>query len=264
MRPGMRQRGFTLLEVMIALAILGMSLMAIFQLNSQAVAMHAYTKRLTVASMLARGKMIDIEQELYDEGFQLDDQELSGGFEDEGWEMFKWRARIIAPETTDVSPQQFMGALFNLPIGDTGGDPLAAFAEMMGGSEEAAAAAEAAGLSPTATPGMSPIAGMAGGLMQQQFDQMLAQIAQQVREVHLTVSWKDGDQEESLDVVTHIVAEGTGGDRNAPATPGGQAGAGGQTGAGGTPLPPGAGGQNAGQQSPTDRIRNLMQRGGLR
>ena len=90
-----RQRGFTLLEVMIALAILGMSLMAIFQLNSQAVAMHAYTKRLTVASMLARAKMIDIEQELYDEGFQIDDQELSGGFEEEGWEMFKWRARII-------------------------------------------------------------------------------------------------------------------------------------------------------------------------
>src|SRR5690606_16887681 len=56
MRAQARQKGFTLLEVMIALAILGMSLMAIFQLNSQAVAMHAYTKRLTVASMLARAK----------------------------------------------------------------------------------------------------------------------------------------------------------------------------------------------------------------
>ncbi|HLT29829.1 MAG TPA: prepilin-type N-terminal cleavage/methylation domain-containing protein [Myxococcaceae bacterium] len=253
MRAQARQKGFTLLEVMIALAILGMSLMAIFQLNSQAVAMHAYTKRLTVASMLARAKMIDIEQELYDEGFQIDDQELSGGFEEEGWEMFKWRARIIAPETGDVSPEQFMGALFNLPIGDLGGDPLAAFAEMMGGSE---GAAEAAGLPPGATPGMSPLAGMAGGLMQQQFDQMLAQIAQQVREIHLTVSWKDGDQVETLDVVTHVVAEGTGGDRNAPAAPGGA------TGPGGTPLPPAQGGgqvpipgQNAGTPQPRGGLR---------
>ena len=60
------KRGFTLLEVVVALAILGLALLAIFDLNAGAVASHAYAKRLTIATMLARSKMTDIEQELYD------------------------------------------------------------------------------------------------------------------------------------------------------------------------------------------------------
>ena len=203
--------GFTLLEVMIALAILGMSLMAIFQLNSGAIAMHAYAKRLTVATILARSKMTDLEQELFDEGFQTGDQELSGNFDDEGWQSYKWRAKIIAPETTNVSPEKFMGALFNLPIGGDGDsdDPLGGLGGLLSGG------GAAAGLPPGSTPGASPLAGMASGLMTQQFSQMLEQIAQQVREVHLTVSWKDGTQVESVDLVTHVVSPGRGGDRNA-------------------------------------------------
>jgi len=211
----MRRQGFTLLEVMIALAILGMSLMAIFQLNSGAVAMHAYTKRLTVASLLARGKMVDLEQELFQEGFQLDDQELDGDFNEEGWKSFQWRARIVVPDTSKTSPEQFMGALFNLPIGGNSGDGdmLSGLAGMLGGGADSGGAAPP-GLPPGATQGASPLAGLASGLMTQQFTQMLAQIGQQVREIHLTVSWKDGDQVESLDLVTHVVAQGTGGDRN--------------------------------------------------
>ena len=92
-----RARGFTLLETVIALAILGLALMAIFDLNAGAVANHAYTKKLTVATLLARSKMTDLEQKLYDDGFSNDDDEESGDFSDEGWSTFKWRAKIIAP-----------------------------------------------------------------------------------------------------------------------------------------------------------------------
>ena len=49
-------------------------LLAIFDLNAGAVASHAYAKRLTVATMLARSKMTDLEQELYDKGFDADDR----------------------------------------------------------------------------------------------------------------------------------------------------------------------------------------------
>src|SRR6478672_6831857 len=105
-------QGFTLLEVIVALAILGVSLMGIFDLNSGAIASHAYAKRLTVATMLARSKMEDVKQKLYDEGFSTDDQELSGDFGDEGFGSFKWKAKILAPRTADVSPDQLIGALF--------------------------------------------------------------------------------------------------------------------------------------------------------
>src|SRR5712692_5878851 len=113
MKSGQSAAGFTLLEVIVSMAILGLALMAIFDLNAGAVAMHAYTKKLTVASLLARSKMIDIEQDLYDKGFNNDDEEKSGDFSDEGWSSFKWRAKILAPRTQGVSPEQLIGAIFN-------------------------------------------------------------------------------------------------------------------------------------------------------
>src|SRR5690242_12770589 len=107
-------RGFTLLEVVIAMAILSLSLMAVFDLNAGAIAMHSYTKKLSVASLLARSKMTDLEQKLYDQGFQMDDDEDAGDFSEEGWSGYKWRARIIAPKTHGLSPQQLIGALFGM------------------------------------------------------------------------------------------------------------------------------------------------------
>lgn len=229
------RRGFTLLEVVIAMAILGMALMAIFDLNAGAVSSHAYTKKLTVATMLARSKMVDVEQKLFDEGLPSDDDEESGDFSAEGWPQYKWRARILAPRTQNVSPDQFMAAVFNVPAG---GDIGALF----GGG----AGTDPAG-APSPTSGTNPLAAAAGplaGLAQTQFNQMIDQIGQTVREVHVTVAWKDGTQTETIDVVTHVVSLGKGGDRNG--TGGGVAGSG------------GTGSQTGGQQWVNSRTGRLV------
>ncbi|XXF75981.1 prepilin-type N-terminal cleavage/methylation domain-containing protein [Myxococcaceae bacterium GXIMD 01537] len=203
------RRGFTLLETVIALAILGLALMAIFDLNAGAVANHAYTKKLTVATLLARSKMTDLEQQLYDDGFPTDDEEESGDFSEEGWSSFKWRAKIIAPKTDGVSPDQLVGAIFNLPLGDSGsGDPLGGIASMFGGSGGSGGKDGA----PTTTPGAGM--GAMAGMVQPMFAQMVDQLTRSVREVHLTVYWQDGTQVESLDLVTHVVSLGPGSDRN--------------------------------------------------
>mgnify|MGYP006143308457 CR=1 FL=1 len=36
--------------------------------------------------------------------------EETGDFSSEGWDNFKWRAKIIAPQTDGVSPEQLIGA----------------------------------------------------------------------------------------------------------------------------------------------------------
>lgn len=205
------RRGFSLLEVVVAMAILALSLMAIFSLNSGAVRNHVYTKKLTVASLLARSKMIDIEQELYDEGLPNDDDEDSGDFSDEGWPGFKWRAKILAPRTQGLSPEQLMGALFNFPLGGEEGGDLGGLAALFGGGADPKAGGGADPMGALAA--LGPMAGMA----QAQFGQMVEQIAQSVREVHLTVTWKEGKQTESIDLVTHVVSLGPGSDRNGDA-----------------------------------------------
>jgi general secretion pathway protein I len=205
MKSCQRTAGFTLLEVIVSMAILGLALMAIFDLNAGAVAMHAYTKKLTVASMLARSKMIDIEQDLYDKAFNNDDEEKSGDFSDEGWSSFKWRAKILAPRTQGVSPDQLIGAIFNIPLSGDGAkdSPLSM---LFGGSSSSSSS----GSSGSGTSALGPMA----GLMQGQFTQMVDQLTKAVREVHLTVSWREGKQLETLDLVTHVVSMGPGSDRN--------------------------------------------------
>jgi general secretion pathway protein I len=218
-------RGFTLLEAVVAMAILATSLMAIFDLNAGAIANHVYAKKLTVATQLARSKMTDLEQMLYDEGFAADDREESGDFSDEGWPTFRWRARILVPKTQNVSPDTIMAALMGMPAGDEGGGGLSALFSGAGSTAGAAGAA----LPPGATPG--PM-GAGAGLLQPALQQLTDQLNKGVREIRLTVSWQDGTQTESVDVVTHVVTLGTGGDRNGLVLPQGTSALPGMPGAG--------------------------------
>ncbi len=215
-----RRAGFTLLEVVVALSILGLALMAIYNLNAGAISMHAYVKKVTVASMLARSKMTDVEQELYDKGFSTDDEEKSGDFSDEGWSAFKWRATVAAPKTNGVSPEQLMAAIFNLPLSGNSSDLMGGLAALFGGGTSAPKPEVAQSGSSAPTPSLaggalaSPAGALGAGLIQTQFTQLVDQITKSVREVHLTVSWKEGKNIETLDLVTHVVSMGQGGDRN--------------------------------------------------
>ena len=55
--------GFTLLEVMVAMSILAIALVAVFQMQSQSISMSTEARFLTTASLLAQYKMADIESE---------------------------------------------------------------------------------------------------------------------------------------------------------------------------------------------------------
>jgi general secretion pathway protein I len=234
----MNQRAFTLLETVVAMSILAVSLMAILDINSTAVAAHIYARKLTVATLLARSKMTDIEQKLYDEPLPADDDEDAGDFSQEGWPSYKWRAKIIAPRTNGLTPEQLFTALFNLPLGggdskDGKGSPLAALfggGGAPGGAAGAAAAAALGGAAPGGAPGgLGGLMGALGGAnpLTAQFQQMVDTLQKSVREVHLTVTWKEGKVTESFDLVTHVVSLGPGSDRNggAAAVAGAPAGA---------------------------------------
>jgi general secretion pathway protein I len=252
-----KRHGFTLLEVVVAMAILGVALLAIFDLNAGAVASHAYVKRLTIATQLARSKMTDLEQELYDKGFELDDVERKGDFAAEGWTGFTWKASILAPQTAGVGPDKLLEALFAIPAGD-GGALNSLFGKALGGTDGGLGALSGLASAFSGNSGGSPLPPGATGpgglqalgpfatLAQTQVTQLLDQIRRGVREVHLTVSWKEGTRTESIDVVTHVVSLQQGSDRNG--TPGAALGTGGTGALPGSAgaLAPGAGGTGFG------------------
>ena len=213
-------RGFTLLEVMVSLGILGVALLAIGDLNGGAVRMHSYAKSLTLATQLARGKLLDVQQQLRKDGLSDFSKEYHGDFDEEGHAEIKWKALVIKPEI-DVDPQQLLDL---------------ASAGLGVGGEGAQASPLAAG-------------GALSGVLSTQLKAMTEAVKQSVREVKLTVTWKGfRGAEETFDLVEHIVvlpnATQTAAANATPMTPGAPNpnGASTLTGQGGLQaIPPGGG-----------------------
>ena len=169
-RSGNRDaRGFTLMEVMISLAILGMSLGVLLTSQASSLDNASRSRDLTIATLLARGKMIDLEQELFDEGFTEGDQTDSDAFTEEGHPEIKWESKISEIQL-DLSGMMDMCGGF----GDEGGDD-ADCEGMLGG-----------------------MGGMLDGFMED--------LGRSLRLVELTVTWPVGDKYTENMVVRAVVS----------------------------------------------------------
>ncbi|MBN4049480.1 prepilin-type N-terminal cleavage/methylation domain-containing protein [bacterium AH-315-N03] len=183
--------GFTLLEVMVAVAILGISMVAIFGSQAGAIRAGARARHITTATLLARCKMGEIEELLATEGFPVigeeGEDECCEGGEQEGFTCDWSIERVELPDSVDLGEE-----------GD--GDPLG-----LGGSHSADSAS-----------GMdleNALTGAAGGDMignyavQYAWPVLRPQIEDQVRRVTVTVKWGEGSSERSFDVSQYVVAE---------------------------------------------------------
>lgn len=89
--------GFTLLEVMISIAILAFSLLAIFNLQSTSLLGSARAQKISLATLLARQKMattlLDLETGMAKGEFP-EDKEESGTFEEEKYPDFTWKTSV--------------------------------------------------------------------------------------------------------------------------------------------------------------------------
>ena len=99
------QHGFSLLEVLIALAILGMSLGVLLQSQAQSLDATGRARDYNIASSLMRSKLVDIEAEVLGDGFVLGSTESEGNFAEDGFPDFKWSAKVseIEMDLTSIS-----------------------------------------------------------------------------------------------------------------------------------------------------------------
>jgi general secretion pathway protein I len=197
--------GFTLLEVMVALALLASALMAMADLAGGALRNHAYARDLSAATLLARGKLAALEQKYEDQGFKDFDESEEGDFSDEGRPELRWRAQIVKPDG-DLSAEQLFARL----AGTSSGDPQELMSKLLGGGDAsalagAAGAAGAAPGAPTQGPATNPLAGAMTGMLQQQLTALGETLKKSFRELRFTVAWRDGKATHEFTVTTHLL-----------------------------------------------------------
>jgi general secretion pathway protein I len=235
-------RGFTLLEVMVSVAILGLGLTAILSAQAGAFAASAHARNISVATGLARCKMSEVEELLLRDGFQELDQNESGPCcdgDDAPGMSCAWRIEKPAlpePKLGELDLDTDLGALGKLAGGE--GDK-AAFAPG-GGTTDVAQTLAGANTAEAA-------AGIAGMLMNMIYPDLKGVFEASTRKATIIVSWTRGEKKYSLELVQWITSPQQGGlvgdlpEGAEPDEPGAAAGA---TGAPG-------GGTSSGGRTPT-------------
>jgi general secretion pathway protein I len=182
----MSRRGFTLLEVMVALAILALGLTSIFSSEVGAMRIAGRAKHLNLGTLLARCKMGEIEEQIAREGLPaIDDSGNDAcceGAEIEGFTC-EWRLeRVVLPDA---------------PVEGDGAEGAPSPAEQ--------ALAGAGGVADLAANGLdeSVLADLAMSIA---FPSLKPSIEEQVRRATVVVHWEEGRREASFDVVRFFVA----------------------------------------------------------
>jgi len=209
---------FTLLEVMVAVTILGIALTAIFSSEASAIRVASRARFLTTATLLARCKMGEIEEQVMREGLPAvsangtdeccDDGEVEG-FECE-WEIM----RIVLPDAVPMGGGGGSGDGTGSGSGSgSGGSPIAG---LLGGGASSSSSGSTSGLPPGAPTPEQLMSGamMSGGgdmvgqlALQFVFPILKPQLEEQVRRARVTVRWHEGDREQEFQVSQYLVAE---------------------------------------------------------
>jgi prepilin-type N-terminal cleavage/methylation domain-containing protein len=164
--------GFSLLEVLVSLAILAMTLVVLSRIVTGNVVAANHARMTTAATFLARSRISMMEQSLLEYGFGELDGEDDGTFSEEGFPKFRWYSyveRIELPanagqEVQDVANQQ---TLSNNP--------------------------------------MEMLSGFMGGFMSTLMEPIRLGLQESVRKLTVKVMWDEpGKPEQSFEVVTFL------------------------------------------------------------
>lgn len=192
------RRGFTLLEVMVAVAILSVTLTAFFASQSQAIRVAQRARTASVATLLARCKMGEIEEQLARDGFPAvsasGNDECCEDAEVEGFEC-DWKVdRIVLPDAVDTGAE-----------GDT--DAAGAAAGAAGVTAALGGDGTTEGAVQSLVSGGASGDAMASLALEYAYPIMKPSIEEQVRRAEITVRWKEGTRERSTEVVRYLVAD---------------------------------------------------------
>ena len=189
------RRGFTLLEVVIAMAILVLSLTTLVGHEGIAIQMSDYSNRMSQATLLAQSKMHDVSHQLITDAMDILDNCDSGDFRDLGFRRFKWEACGYKLEITDAGKEQLLEQIMSGMAG-MGMDP-----SLMGAPGQAAGGGDnSANMMGNMNMQLQMIAGFV--------PQLLEQIEPKLRKVRVEVKWGDNTGDRSVTIERFVTSLG--------------------------------------------------------
>ncbi len=215
-RARRRAAGFTLLEVLVAVAILGLGLTVILSSQAGLFSSASRGEHLTLATNLLRCKMSEIELELEQKGFSLTDENNEGACcgDDEG-EGFScsWKIeRVELPPLPENSPDADAGTestgtdSASATGGPMGAGPLGALAQL------GAPGATSGGLGQPGTSagdvmgqlGSANTSGIESLVMGFVYPSLQPMLEASIRRVTVKITWREGQRPRELEVTQFL------------------------------------------------------------
>jgi general secretion pathway protein I len=184
-----RSAGFTLVEVMLALAILGMALVMLMRSAASSLFATSQAQMLGVVTDLARGKMYDLEEQLAKDGFNTADQKMNGDFTEEGWTTVEWEAIVEQAELPNLETVKEVGKGASADGGEGIAARTGAKAPRGGGSGSGSG---------------SEAANSTTGFIEQFYSIISDLLKVSLRKVTLTVKWKVVGHDRDMKVITYV------------------------------------------------------------
>lgn len=187
-------RGFTLLEVMIGLALMGLALTVLIKSAAGSIFNAEQAHMMGIVTDLARAKMYDIEETLLKDGFTdtSQSQESEECFTDEGWPTVCYSYTVEQPEmpTLEELQQMAKGKAEQAMAGSAAVGSDGELESAAGGFEDSALGQMMAQMGMGAGEASSGIeSAAAGGLLQSQYQMFQEVLKVSVRKVTLQMKW---------------------------------------------------------------------------
>jgi general secretion pathway protein I len=211
-----RSRGFTLLEVMIGLALLGLGLTVLVKSAANSIYSTQQAHMMGIATDLARAKMYDLEEKLLKDGFSDTTQEEEDQkFSDEGWPdvHYSYKIEVIELPSWDDLQKLALGHATGAGSGSAGSAGSSSSAGSDSGSVFGNSALGGL-LSITGGGGFAGVGGGSGGngsgdigaasgasLIQSQYTTFQQILKVSIRKVSLTLKWKVMGSDRDMKVV---------------------------------------------------------------
>lgn len=199
--------GFTLAEVMIALAILGLALTMLVRSIAGNIGAAQQAMYMGLVADLGRGKMYDIEEHLAQEGFKDTEEHDQGKFDDEGWPGIEWEYRVIPVELPSFEK---LAGLAKDGAGSGSGSGTDSDGDGQPDAEQAGRFQDSMfGQMMSMFGGFGGSVDGAGGgpdmsMMQMAYPMIQDVLKKSIRKVVLTVRWDTGFEAEHIDFVTYL------------------------------------------------------------